>query len=220
MYDLVFGPLMWLTTLIFIGGVGYRAYQLVQLTKKKDRARCPATAIREDSPEERKFRPIVRLQNSVLGQHPIMAIVSFVFHVCLFAVPVLCLGHNETLYQFWGICFFSLPDALINIMTIIVLVGGLFFFLRRMAVPRVRAVSSTYDHLILLITIAPFMTGFFAYHQWGDPRTMIIIHALTGQLMLISIPFTKLGHMVFFFFARCLLGSEFSFGRGAREWAT
>jgi nitrate reductase gamma subunit len=220
MYHLAVGPLMWLTILVFIGGIAYRAFQLFQLTKKKDRARCPSRGIREDSPEERKLRLVILLQNSVLGQHPVMAIVSLIFHVCLFAVPILCLGHNEMLYQFWGICFFSLPDWLTNILTIVVLVGGLFFFMRRMVIPRVRAISTTYDHLILLITIAPFMTGFFAFHQWGDYRTMITIHILTGQLMLISIPFTKLGHMVFFFFARLLFGSEFSFGRGGREWST
>ena len=59
-----------------------------------------------------------------------------------------------------------------------------------------------------------------AYHQWGDYQTMIVLHMLTGQLMLIAIPFTKLGHMVFFFFVRILIGSEFSFWRGNRMWLT
>jgi nitrate reductase gamma subunit len=149
-----------------------------------------------------------------------MAIVSFLFHLCLFAVPVFTLAHNLLLRESWGISFFSLPDRLIDTLTVIVLLGALFFLVRRLVVPRVRAVSTLNDHLVLFITAAPFLTGLMAYHQWGDYRTIVTLHILAGELMLIAIPFTKLGHMVFFFFARIFLGSEFSFWRGNRTWSS
>jgi ABC-type uncharacterized transport system permease subunit len=38
--------------------------------------------------------------------------------------------------------------------------------------------------------------------------------------MLAAIPFTKLMHMIFFVFARTLIGSEFSMWRGRRVWST
>jgi len=220
MYELARGPLMWIAAIVFVGGIGYRVFQLFHLTRKKERAYCPAHAIREDSPEERKFRAIIFLQNSLLGQHPVMAIVSLVFHACLFAVPILTHAHNLLWRESWGISFFSLPDGLIDIMTVIVLVGALFFLVRRLVVPRVRAISTLHDYLVLLIAAAPFLTGLMAYHQWADYRTIITVHMLAGQLMLIAIPFTKLGHMVFFFFARTLFGSEFSMWRGSRTWST
>ena len=210
---------MWIAAIVFVVGIGYRVVQLFLLTKKKDKAYCPKNAIREDSPEERKLRAIIFLQNSLLGQHPVMAIVSFVFHVLLFAVPVLTLAHNLLLRESWGIGFFSLPDGVIDIMTVIVLLGALFFFMRRLVVPRVRAISTLNDHLVLFITAAPFLTGLMAYHQWMDYGTIVTLHILSGELMLIAIPFTKVGHMVFFFFARAFLGSEFSLRRGSREWS-
>ena len=89
-----------------------------------------------------------------------------------------------------------------------------------MVLPRVQALSTPYDYLLLFITVAPFLTGFFAYHQWFDYKTVILLHILAGEVMLIAIPFSKLGHMVFFFFIRILLGSEFSFWRGNRSWST
>ncbi len=100
------------------------------------------------------------------------------------------------------------------------LVGVVFFLVRRLAIPRVRLVSSLEDFVVLLVTGAPFLTGFMAYHQWGDYRTMVTLHILAGELMLVAIPFTKLGHMIFFFFARIFFGSEFSLWRGSREWST
>ncbi len=210
---------MWVATIVFIGGIGYRVVQLFGLTRKKQRAYCPSHGIRMDSPEERKLKLIIFLQNSLLGQHPVMAIVSLVFHGCLFAIPVLTLAHNLLLRESWGISFFSLPDGLIDIMTVIVLLGVLFFLMRRLVVPRVRAVSTLHDHLVLFITAAPFLTGFVAYHQWVDYRTIVILHMLASQLLLIAIPFTKLRHMIFFFFARTLFGSEFSLWGGSRTWS-
>ena len=211
---------MWVAAIVFVGGVGYRAVQLFLLTKKKERAYCPSRGVRTAPPDEQKLKAIVSLQNSLLGQHPVMAIVSFVFHLCLFAIPILTLAHNLLLRESWGISFFSLPDPLIDVMTVIVLLGVIFFLVRRLVVPRVRAISTPNDHLVLFITAAPFLTGFMAYHQWGDYKTIVTLHILAGQLMLIAVPFTKLGHMVFFFFARILLGSEFSFWRGNRTWST
>jgi nitrate reductase gamma subunit len=220
MYELARGPMLWVAAIVFLGGTGYRIRQLFRLTERKQRARCPARGTRASSPEERKLKLILALRNSLLGQHPVMAIVSFLFHLCLFAVPLLTLAHNLLLRDSWGISFFSLPDEWIDLLTIVVLAGAVFFLARRVVIPRVRAISTPSDYLVLLITAAPFLTGLAAYRQWGDYRTILTLHVLSGELMLVAIPFTKLGHMVFFFFARIFLASEFNVWRGNRTWST
>jgi nitrate reductase gamma subunit len=85
-------------------------------------------------------------------------------------------------------------------------------------VRKVRVITTVYDYIILLITVAPFLTGTFAYHQWLDYQTVIFLHILAGEVMFITMPFTKLGHMLFFFFYRFFIGSEYSFSRGTRIW--
>lgn len=224
MYDLIRGPLMWVAAVVFIGGVVYRAIQLFLLTRKKERDFYTSGAAKERdssdySPEERKINLIISFKNSLIGKNPVMAIVSFVFHFCLFVAPIFAIGHSLLLYESWGFSFLSLPDALIDILTIIFLVCALFFLIRRFVIPRVQSISTPYDYLLLFITAAPFLTGFFAYHQWFDYKTVITLHILAGEAMLIAIPFTKLGHMVFFFFVRILVGSEYSFWRGNRTWS-
>jgi hypothetical protein len=47
---------------------------------------------------------------------------------------------------------------------------------------------------------------------------MIFLHILSGEIMLITLPFTRLGHMIFFFLYRFMIGSEYSFARGTRTW--
>jgi nitrate reductase gamma subunit len=211
---------MWAAAIIFLAGVVYRAIQMLLLTRKKERVLCPSRSIREESAEERKLKLLVSFQNSLIGKHPVMAIVSSVFHLCLFVAPLFAVGHSLVLYESWGVSFVSLPDGLIDVLTIVFLAGGIFFLVRRMVLPRVQALSTPYDYLLLFITVAPFLTGFFAYHQWFDYKTVITLHLLAGEAMLIAIPFSKLGHMVFFFFIRIFLGGEFSFWRGNRNWST
>ena len=220
MYELARGPLMWAAAIIFLAGVVYRTIQMLLLTRKKERVLCPSRSIREESAEERKLKLLVSFQNSLIGKHPVMAIVSSLFHFCLFVAPLFAVGHSLVLYESWGVSFVSLPDGLIDVLTIVFLAGGIFFLVRRMVLPRVQALSTPYDYLLLFITVAPFLTGFFAYHQWFDYKTVITLHLLAGEAMLIAIPFSKLGHMVFFFFIRIFLGGEFSFWRGNRNWST
>ena len=222
MYDFARGPLMWVAAIVFAAGVFYRMVQLFVLTRKKEPLLYAGGGTERAvgrSAEERKLERLAAFQNSLLGRHPVVAIVSTVFHTCLFMAPVFLVAHNLLLYESWGFSFMSLPDAVCDVMTVILLAGGLFFLLRRLVVPQVAAVSSPYDYILLLVTTAPFLTGFFAYHQLFDYRTVLILHMLSGELMLVAVPFTKLGHMVFFFFVRLLVGGEYSLGRGNRTWS-
>ena len=220
MYELARGPLMWAATVIFLAGIIYRSIQLYLLTRKKKRVLYSAAPVKpkDRTPEERKMDFIVAFKNSLLGTHPIMAVISTIFHSFIFIIPLFLLGHNLLIYESWGLSLFSLPDWLCDTLTAIFILIGLFFLLRRLIVPQVRIISTAYDYLVLGITVVPFLTGFFAYHQWFDYKTVITIHMLVGELMLMVIPFTKIGHMVFFFFVRIFIGSEYSFGRGSREW--
>jgi nitrate reductase gamma subunit len=222
-YELARGPLVWISVLIFVCGIAVRALQLLSLTRRKERLLCPArpagTAPPAATDEEKKINLIVRFQNTLLGKNPVMAIVSVVFHSILFIAPLLALGHSLLIYESWGIALPSLPDVLIDVLTIILLVCAFFFLMRRVVIPRVQSVSSAYDYVVLFLTAFPFLTGFFAYHQWFDYKTVITLHMLAGEAMLIAIPFSKIGHMVFFFFVRMLMGGEYGFWRGNRTWS-
>jgi nitrate reductase gamma subunit len=84
-----------------------------------------------------------------------------------------------------------------------------FIILRRIALPEVRILTKPYDFLVLAIAVAPFLTGFIAYHQVGNYDFWIVAHVLCGEIMLVAIPFTKLSHFLLFFLSRAQIGHGF-----------
>jgi nitrate reductase gamma subunit len=94
-----------------------------------------------------------------------------------------------------------------------------FFLIRRVISSEVRFVTFPSDYALLAIAVAPFITGFLAYHQLFFPdRSLLTIHILSGEIMLMAIPFTRLSHMLFFWFTRAYTGSEFGAVRHAKDW--
>ena len=223
LYYFICGPLLWIAFLVFVGGIVFRTVQFFKLTQKKDPLIFLPTKNHKErygksSVQERKMRFVVSLKNSILGQHQAVAILTSFFHVLIFILPIFLLAHNLLLYESWNFSLWSFSESMGDTLTILFLFLAMFFFFRRVVVAKVRALSRTSDYLVWLITVTPFLTGFICYRQWFDYHTALIIHILSGELMLIAITFTKLGHMIFFFLARFFIGSEFSLSRGTRTW--
>jgi len=216
MYELVRGPLLWVSFIVFIGGSLFRLVSLAMLTKKKDSTvyaymdpKCSLRSI---------LHWIVPFGSTNMRQRPIFTVVSFAFHICLLITPIFLLAHNLLWYESWGISWWTIPDWLADIMTIVVIAAGVFFFVRRQIRPEVRYVTSASDYILLLIAVAPFITGFLAYHQWLPYKAILILHMLAGEIMLMAIPFTRLDHMLFFWLTRAYMGSEFGGVRHAKDW--
>jgi len=219
MYDFIRGPLVSIAFAIFILGLVFQLIQFFRLTKKKEWIYPPGEIKREKKTAGKWAAFCLASLNGTLWKtDPLMTIVTSVFHVFLILVPVFLLAHNILLDQAWGPRLWSLPESLTDVLTLIVLICLAFFLGRRLFLARVRVITSLYDYAVLLIALAPFVTGFFAYHQWFNYDTVMMVHILAGEAMLITIPFTKLGHMLFFFLYRFLIGNEYSFARGERTW--
>jgi nitrate reductase gamma subunit len=221
MYDFVGSQLVSIALIIFVLGLIYQGIQFFKLTRKKEWILPPLPL--ETKPNKKTVGQFIgnclaSLKGTLWKTDPIMTIVTSVFHVFLILIPIFLLGHNILFSQSWGFSLWSLPESITDVLTVVVLACAGFFLARRLFLARVRAITAAYDYLVLLIAIAPFLTGYFAYHQWFHYDTVMTLHILTGEIMLITIPFTKLGHMLFFFFYRFFIGSEYSFVKGARTW--
>jgi nitrate reductase gamma subunit len=153
-----------------------------------------------------------------MRKKPIMTFVTFAFHLCAVLAPIFLYAHMILVKEAFDFGWWSFSDTVADIMTLIVILGCLFFLLRRVTLREVRYLTSASDFVLLFIVAAPFITGFWAYHQWAGADWMTIVHMLTGEIMLAAIPFTRLSHMFFFPFTRGYIGSEFGAVRFTKDW--
>jgi nitrate reductase gamma subunit len=151
-------------------------------------------------------------------KQPLLTVVTFVFHICLLVTPIFLLSHIVLWDESWNLRWWALPDGLADIMTVLVIIGGVYFLIRRLTRPEVQFVTDWTDYMLLAMVTAPFITGFIAYHQWFGVQWMTILHMVSGEILLAAMPFTRLVHMLFAPFTRAYMGSEFGKVRHARDW--
>jgi len=116
-----------------------------------------------------------------------------------------------------GFSFASMNQRVADVMSWGVLISAVFLTIRRLVLPEVRILSTPYDFLILFLSAAPFITGLLCRYEIGNYSFFIIIHILFGEILLISIPFTKLSHILLLFLSRAQLGMDFGIKRGGMK---
>lgn len=222
MYTIVLGPLVWISFSVFVLGSALQVWRFYRLSRKA----VPSHHVPSLPPQKKKATTLlatitVFLQQAkftVLAIHPLTITISTLFHVCLVMVPLFLLGHNELVELAFGVSLPSIPEQVADGLTVIVLMCCAYFLGRRLLLARMRAITSLADYLVLGLAIVPFLSGFMAFHQIYDYRTVMVVHMLSGELMLMAIPFTKLTHMIFFFFNRFLIVNEHTIVNGSRIW--
>ena len=219
MYEFVTGPLAWLSFAVFFVGLIVRAVLYVKgLDWRLDRVTYSVNT-------SYGVRGAVR---SILfwlfpygtrswRNNPWFTLWVFAMHIGLLLTPIFLLGHSILMRERLGFGFWTLPDAVSDVLTILVIVSVIFLTLRRIALPEVRMMTSAYDFLLLLIAAAPFVTGYIAYHGTPNYSFWIIAHVICGEIFLVAIPFTKLSHFVLFFLSRAQLGMDYGIKRGGMK---
>jgi nitrate reductase gamma subunit len=189
MYQFVTGPLAWIAFGIFLVGMIIKVVSLFYLARKKDKVVFNHFSWRW-SLKSIVFW-LIPFGSRSMREKPVFTAISFAFHICLLTSPIFLLAHNLILEERWGIRFWSLPETVTDVMTVVVIVTVVFLILRRISLPDVRIVT---------------------YKFW------LIVHIVSGEIMLISIPFTRLSHIFLFFMTRAHIGSEMGQRRGALTW--
>jgi len=216
-YNLVSGPLVWAAFAIFLGGSVWRVWSLLSGTKKKDGYVFEYWSWSHAL--NSYFHWLVPFMSTNSRQQPVMSVMTFLAHLGIVLVPIFTMGHLVLLEEgALGWSWAALPDGVADIMAWIVIAGCCFFAYRRMVLPQVKFVTSGADFGILAIVAAPFVTGVMAYHGWGDNLMMTSLHMLAGEVMLVAIPFTRLSHMLTFWYTRGYTASEFGAVRKVYDW--
>ena len=206
------GPLLWIAFLVFIIGTLIRMAQLLFVARTKDKPFYTYFSIKYIlATLARWLLPL----NVDVKKNPVFIICVYLFHLCLIVVPIWLAAHISLWEESrFGWSWSSIPDKWADWMTLLLLAIAVFFILRRALSPDLRIITTFADYLMIVVTVLPFATGYVLTHGTLDSikilgDNMRLLHVLSGELMLILIPFTRLSHSVLFFFSRASAGVEF-----------
>mgnify|MGYP005842877959 CR=1 FL=1 len=140
--------------------------------------------------------PITR----VFTTRRLFSVVSFLFHLTLLAAIVLHQDHILIVKKTVGVSWPFLDRDIINFLTIMCILCALVLIFFRLFKKSGRALSDGMDYFILLLISAVLISGFVASKAINPLSygTMLIVHALCGNAILMIIPFSRLGHFILY----------------------
>jgi nitrate reductase gamma subunit len=139
--------------------------------------------------------PVKRLSRNF----QLYSVLSILFHVGLIIVPIFLYAHIDLWKQSVGISWPALPYLWALWLTVATIVFAVSLIAGRLIIKQARTLSKKQDYLWLILLLIPFVTGFICANLNIDPQTyqfFILVHVLSGELIFILIPFSKIAHCV------------------------
>jgi len=141
---------------------------------------------------------------------------AYVLHIGFFAVIFLFVPHIVFFEGFLGFDWPGLPNNVIYLSGVAAVVAGLALLVRRLTDPVLKLISNFDDYFSWFVTILPILTGLIMPVRMGVRyETLLAIHILSVAVLMIWLPFGKLGHTFLVFVTRGTTGMVFE-RRGAK----
>ncbi len=214
--DFIMGPMVWISALIFLFGLVFKFIRIIKEVNEKEKFIFTYMTVKHSLRSIGAW--VIPFFPKITRERPVFYSISYLFHVLLFALPLFLASHIILVEESFQISWLAFRDPLADVLTLLVILALVFFGIRRAMVPEVRFLTSYKDYGLLLIVLMPFLTGFLAYHQFFLYQWMMIVHVLSGELMLIVIPFSRFSHMITAHLTRAYTGCEFGNVKHARDW--
>jgi nitrate reductase gamma subunit len=133
---------------------------------------------------------------------------GYSYHLGLFAVVLLFTPHILFLQSLFGFSWPGLPSSLITIVSVLTLTLFLAVLFRRLTNPVMRMLSNFDDYFSWFVTMLVMVSGLAATAHVGGPyETLLGVHILSVDLLLIWFPFGKLMHAFYIFPSRAINGA-------------
>jgi nitrate reductase gamma subunit len=200
--DFAKGPLFAVTFLIMILGLGRQVVlQFYHLSVKKGR-RLRGAPWKSIAKETLSWAIPVRHMESGTS---VFTWSSFLMHIGILLVPLFLLDHIVLWEGFLGINLPALGEGMADVLTLLTLGCAVLLLVLRTFFTRHRMVSRPSDYILLVLVVLPFLSGYMAHHPRVNPfpwEALMLTHLLSAELLFVVTPFTKLSHVVLFFFDR------------------
>ena len=208
------GPALQVAAYILVGGSIWRMVGIFMLKKKPDyseprKAGGIGAALKVIYSRSFTAPPFRRAT-----LYPKM--LAYVMHIGLFMVVFLFVPHIVFFEGFLGFDWPGLPNNVIFFAGVATVVSGIALLVRRLTDPVLKKISNFDDYFSWTVTILPVVTGLLIPVRMGIAyETLLSIHILSVALLMVWLPFGKLGHTFLVFVTRGSTGMVFE-RRGAR----
>lgn len=135
----------------------------------------------------------------------IFSVMSFLSHIGMIVVPIFLAAHITLWEGFLQIELPNIGEGPADYLTLLTIVCLATLLALRTFVRRQRSMSRPLDYFLLLVLLLIFTAGYLASHPGVNPfswQLMMLTHLLSGNLLFLLIPFTKLAHVVLYPFDR------------------
>jgi nitrate reductase gamma subunit len=196
------GPGLAYATVIMVFGLTLRVLEILSLGRPTELAEVRSsgiedgwkTILKRSLPETRNWKYITA---------------AYIFHVGLLIVIFFFIPHTQLFRDVFGVFWGGWPNYIIDFFTVLSIAAMLYTLAQRFYDPTRRILSRMSDYLAWVVTFLPLVTGYMAFHRLGmDYTTMLAVHILSVELLMIALPISKLTHAITFSMSRYYTGSS------------
>jgi hypothetical protein len=205
------GPAMQAATLILIAGMFWRLSGMLFLRRRVAHAAARApfaarllggavTIVTRNFPR-RNFWPRVGAGVTL----------AYVFHIGLFVILFGGAPHILVIHEIFGVAWPDLPKGVIVVVSGITLASLILLLLRRLTHPVLKLLSKPDDYISWAIVFLPVATGILLSGETvASYGTLLALHILSIEALMIWLPFGKLMHVALVFAGRGMMGYNFA----------
>jgi nitrate reductase gamma subunit len=141
----------------------------------------------------------------------VSVVLSTILHLGLLIVVFGGAPHILLIHQFTGLTWSNLPKGVVVITSGLTLASMLALLLRRMFHPVMRLLSTADDYISWVAVFLPVLSGILLSDETiASYQTLLALHILSVELLMIWFPCGKLMHAKLAVFGRAAMGINFA----------
>jgi len=199
------GPGFMIALAVFVFGISLRLIETIALGRKTDlstpKGETAGPGVRN---MWRRFLP----SHGMLSRSPAVHIGGYIFHAGFFIALLFFVPHILLIENALGFGWPGLPNGIVDGITLLTLLAMVVVLVARFRDPVKRMLTTFEDILTWVITFLPMLTGYMAVNRlFYDYETILALHVLSVELLMILFPFIKMMHAITWAFARYYTGA-------------
>jgi nitrate reductase gamma subunit len=202
------GPALRFSLVVFAVGVTWRIAAFVLLRMHRNEARPRTSWARAVVAGLVSIGTRSWPHRAFIGRTGAGEALGYSYHFGLFIVVLLFTPHILLIGSLIGLTWPGMPSGAITAVAVLTITLLLAVLFRRLTHPVLRLLSNVDDYLSCFLTLLVLATGVAATAHLGGPyQTLLAIHILSFDALLLWFPFGKLMHAFFIFPGRALNGT-------------